>query len=227
MPGGRRHGTGQGPGAHAAATGRPVPVSSAAQPLPVAQNQLTLRPTQDAPGFRTLDAPAQVPAELGETWPLTHNHMSYLLTPPAPAPSVSLMASPHLVAHPERPPTVLRQAQGGCACASRTGVPAPRGRQGRRQPCLCAPTDPPGPLGSDESRPQRCPQTGPPAAGTRVAACPGTPAQTSAGRNQGRWVQTVVQDQRAPGPAAAILQGGKLTPRVTRLPAGAHGSPWP
>lgn len=81
MPGGRRHGTGQGPGAHAAATGRPVPVSSAAQPLPVAQNQLTLRPTQDAPGFRTLDAPAQVPAELGETWPLTRNHMSYLLTP--------------------------------------------------------------------------------------------------------------------------------------------------
>lgn len=73
MPGGRRHGTGQGPGAHAAATGRPVPVSSAAQPLPVAQNQLTLRPTQDAP--------AQVPAELGETWPLTRNHMSYLLTP--------------------------------------------------------------------------------------------------------------------------------------------------
>lgn len=73
MPGRRRHGTGQGPGAHAAATGRPVPVSSAAQPLPVAQNQLTLRPTQDAP--------AQVPAELGETWPLTRNHMSYLLTP--------------------------------------------------------------------------------------------------------------------------------------------------
>lgn len=228
MPGRRRHGTGQGPGAHAAATGRPVPVSSAAQPLPVAQNQLTLRPTQDAP--------AQVPAELGETWPLTRNHMCYLLTPPSdpvfcPFPSLAPTPPPWSPSWPHRTSFLTQnvppQAQGRCACASRTGVPAPRGRQGRRQPCLCAPTDPPGPLGSDESRPQRCPQTGPPAAGTRVAACPGTPAQTSAGRNQGRWVQTVVQEQRAPGPAPAILQGGKLTPRVTRLPAGAHGSPWP
>lgn len=168
-------------------------------------------------------APDPQPHVLPPDAPLGPRLLSLPVPCPDPAPLVSLMASPHLVSHPERPPTVLRQAQGGCACASRTGVPAPRGRQGRRQPCLCAPTDPPGPLGSDESRPQRCPQTGPPAAGTRVAACPGTPA----GRNQGRWVQTAVQEQRAPGPAAAILQGGKLTPRVTRLPAGAHGSPWP
>lgn len=64
MPGGRRHGTGQGPGAHAAATGRPVPVSSAAQPLPVAQNQLTLRPTQDAPGFRPGSGPSRTGRDL-------------------------------------------------------------------------------------------------------------------------------------------------------------------
>lgn len=238
MPGGRRHGTGQGPGAHAAATGRPVPVSSAAQPLPVAQNQLTLRPTQDAPGFRTLDAPAQVPAELGETWPLTRNHMSYLLTPRSdpvfcPFPSLAPTPPPWSPSWPHRTSFLTQNVPPRSSDKRRAGVralhaqvcrPHAAAKDGASPACAPRLTLP---ARSAQTKAARCPQTGPPAAGTRVAACPGTPAQTSAGRNQEHWVQTVVQDQRAPGPAPAILQGGKLTPRVTRLPAGAHGSPWP
>lgn len=121
MPGGRRHGTGQGPGAHAAATGRPVPVSSAAQPLPVAQNQLTLRPTQDAP--------AQVPAELGETWPLTRNHMSYLLTPPSdpvfcPFPSLAPPPPPWSPSWPHRTSFLTQNVPPRSSDKRRAGVRA-------------------------------------------------------------------------------------------------------
>lgn len=121
MPGGRRHGTGQGPGAHAAATGRPVPVSSAAQPLPVAQNQLTLRPTQDAP--------AQVPAELGETWPLTRNHMSYLLTPPSdpvfcPFPSLAPTPPPWSPSWPHRTSFLTQNVPSRSSDKRRAGVRA-------------------------------------------------------------------------------------------------------
>lgn len=121
MPGRRRHGTGQGPGAHAAATGRPVPESSAAQPLPVAQNQLTLRPTQDAP--------AQVPAELGETWPLTRNHMCYLLTPPSdpvfcPFPSLAPTPPPWSPSWPHRTSFLTQNVPPRSSDKRRVGVRA-------------------------------------------------------------------------------------------------------
>lgn len=121
MPGRCRHGTGQSPGAHAAATGRPVPESSAAQPLPVAQNQLTLRPTQDAP--------AQVPAELGETWPLTRNHMSYLLTPPSdpvfcPFPSLAPTPPPWSPSWPHRTSFLTQNVPPRSSDKRRAGVRA-------------------------------------------------------------------------------------------------------
>lgn len=150
------------------------------------------------PRLRTLGALAQVPAEMGESWPPTHNHASYLLTPPLspssvpsrpsspnllpdPIPLVSPMASPYsfLTRNVTHGP---QTSAGRVECPSRTGAPAALGRQGRRQPhessrqtlpARCVRSDAQ-PLGSDRSRPQRWPQTRPPPGHGQHACLPGS-----------------------------------------------------